>query len=113
LRDIFLKVTRIHTKEERDRFLKLVGQWEEKYGRSINSRPESGQVFSDIKRARSMLLKALPNMFHYIDDPNISFTTNGLEGYFSRMKIHYRQHRGIMKAKLSNYFDWYIYFKPK
>lgn len=112
LRDIFLEVTRIHTKEERDRFLESVKQWEEKFGRSIDSRPERGWVFSDIKRARSMLLKALPNMFHYLEDPNIPFTTNGLEGYFSRLKSHYRQHRGIVQAKLSNYFSWYFYLKP-
>jgi transposase-like protein len=113
LRDIFLQVTRIRTKVERDRFLELVEQWEEKYGQSIASRHERGRVFSDIKRARSMLLKALPNMFHYLYNPDISFTTNGLEGYFSRMKNHYRQHRGLMKSKLPNYFDWYIYLRPK
>lgn len=113
LRDIFLRVTHIRTKAERNRFSELVGQWEDTYGQSIASRPERGRVFSDIKRARSMLLKALPNMFHYLDDPNISFTTNGLEGYFSRLKNHYRQHRGLMKTKLSNYFDWYIYLRPK
>lgn len=112
LRDIFLKVTRIHTREERNHFLDLVEQWEGKYGRIIDSRPERGWVFSDIKRARSMLLKALPNMFHYLEDPNIPFTTNGLEGYFSRLKTHYRQHRGLSKTKLLNYFDWYLNLKP-
>jgi hypothetical protein len=112
LRDIFLKVTRIHTKEERNQFLDLVEQWEGKYGRSIDSRTERGWVFSDIKRARSMLLKALPNMFHYLEDSYIPFTTNGLEGYFSRLKTHYRQHRGLVKTKLSNYFDWYFNLKP-
>lgn len=113
LRDIFLQVTHIRTKAERNWFLELIEQWEDTYGQSIASRPERGRVFSDIKRARSMLLKALPNMFHYLNDPNISFTTNGLEGYFSRLKNHYRQHRGLMKTKLSNYFDWYIYLRTK
>jgi len=40
----------------------------------------SGYVFSDIKRARSMLLRALPDMFHYLDNPLIPTSTNGLEG---------------------------------
>jgi hypothetical protein len=113
LRDIFLQVTHIRTKAERNWFLELIEQWEDTYGQSIASRPERGRVFSDIKRARSMFLKALPNMFHYLNDPNISFTTNGLEGYFSRLKNHYRLHRGLMKTKLSNYFDWYIYLRTK
>lgn len=113
LRDIFLQVTRIRTKEERDRFLELVTQWEQKYGRDIANQPDRGWVFSDIKRARSMLIKAIPCMFHYLDDAHIPFTTNGLEGYFSRLKAHYRQHRGIRKKNLEKYFDWYFFYKPQ
>ncbi len=60
-----------------------------------------------------MLLLALPDMFHYLDDPHISKTTNGLEGYFSRLKSHYRQHRGLSPRKRPNYFAWYFYFTPR
>ena len=113
LRKIFLRVTAIKTKEELSEFFKLVIQWERRYGRDIGRKPEKGWVFSDIKKARSMLIKALPDMFHYLDDPSIPFTTNGLESYFSRLKGHYRQHRGLSKKKLENYFNWYLFFKPK
>jgi hypothetical protein len=113
LRDIFLRVTHIRTLEERDEFLELIMQWEQRYGRDILKQPERGRVFSDIKRARSMLIKALPHMFHYLDDPRISFTTNGLEGYFSRLKGHYRQHRGLRKKKLEKYFGWYFFIRPQ
>jgi hypothetical protein len=88
-------------------------QWEKQYGRDIAKQPERGRVFSDIKRARSMLIKAIPYMFNYLEDPRISYTTNGLEGYFSRLKGHYRQHRGLRKRKLENYFSWYFFIKPK
>jgi hypothetical protein len=60
-----------------------------------------------------MLLKALPDMFHYLDDPAIPITTNGIESYISRLKSHYRQHRGLSKNKLENYFSWYLFYKPK
>jgi len=113
LKKIFLRVTCIKTKEELDKFLKLVIQWERRYGQDIGQKPGKGWVFSDIKKARSMLLKALPDMFHYLDDPAISYTTNGLESYFSRLKSHYRQHRGLSKNKLENYFKWYLFYKPK
>lgn len=113
LRDIFLQVTKIRTKQQRDQFLEMVMEWEQKYGRDIMTRPEKGWVFSDLKRARSMLIKALPYMFGYLDDPRIPFTTNSLESYFSRLKRHYRQHRGLRRNKLYNYFDWYFFFKPK
>lgn len=113
LRGIFQRVSCIHSIAERDLFLTKVWEWEKRYGPLLDTRQERGRVFSDIKRARSMLLRALPNMFHYLDDPDIIRTTNGLEGYFSRLKNHYRQHRGLSKIKLHNYFDWYLYYVPK
>jgi hypothetical protein len=113
LRTIFREVTSITTQVERDKFIEHVMDWERRYGYVMDRRPERGRVFSDIKRARSMLLRALPDMFHYIDDPQIPFSTNGLESYFSRLKGHYRQHRGLSKGQLSNYFNWYIHYVPK
>lgn len=113
LRDIFLGVTYIYTKDDRDRFLEAVFRWEDRYGGYIGSQPERGKVFSDIKRARSMLLRALPDMFHYLNDTSIPLTTNGLEGYFSRLKTHYRSHRGLSPAKRINYFDWYFNLRPR
>jgi transposase-like protein len=113
LRELFLRVSSVHTKEERDLFITLFTAWEEKYGCYIASHPEKGRVFSDLKRARSMLLKALPDMFHYLDDTAIPSSTNGLESYFSRLKNHYRQHRGLSKRKLTSYFKWYLFYKPK
>jgi len=109
LRKIFVKVTYIKTKKERDNFISAVRAWEEKYGSSLASRPERGKVFSDLKRARSMLINALPNMFHYLDYPNIPATTNGLEGYFSRLKMKYRQHRGMAEKNRATYFKWYFH----
>lgn len=113
LRKIFLQVTKIKTQADRDVFLDSVTEWEAKYGSQIAVRRERGHVFSDIRRARSMLLRALPDMFHYLDNPLIPISTNGLEGYFSRLKAHYRQHRGVRKEKRLNYFQWYFHFVPK
>jgi hypothetical protein len=113
LRKIFQRVTYLRTKEDKERFILLINQWEQKYGKQIAVSPEIGWVFSDLKRARSMLLKALPDMFHYLDDPNISFSTNGLEGYFSRLKANYRRHRGLSPKHRKNYFQWYFYLKNR
>lgn len=113
LRQIFLQVTKIRIPVDRDMFLASVIDWESKYGSLIGSRRETGYVFSDIKRARSMLLRALPDMFHYLDNPFIPTSTNSLEGYFSRLKGHYRQHRGLKREKRREYFQWYFRFVPK
>ena len=82
-------------------------------GSEMAASEETGRFFSDIKRARSMLLHALPDLFHCLDDPHISTTTNGLEGYFSRLKSHYRQHRGLRPHRRPNYFAWYFHFVPR
>jgi hypothetical protein len=113
LRVLFCGLTNINTEAERDCFIEEFLYWEKTYGGLIEQRPERGGVFSDIKRARSMLQKALPDMFHYLDNHDIPRSTNGLEGYFSRLKGHYRQHRGLTPKKRENYFNWYFHFKPR
>ncbi len=110
LRTIFLRVSRIDTTADQAVFLDLLDAWEARWGEQISTHKKAGRVLSDIQRARSMLLNALPDMFHYLDDPQIRTTTNGLEGYFSRLKSHYRQHRGLSPHKLPNYFTWYFNF---
>lgn len=113
LRALFCGLTYINTKADRDLFIEEFLYWEKAYGDWVAKRPERGVVFSDIKRARSMLQKAIPDMFHYLENHNIPRSTNGLEGYFSRLKGHYRQHRGLTPKKRENYFAWYFQLKPK
>lgn len=113
LRMIFRDVMSIRTAKERDTFLARIINWEGAYGQQIAHAPERGRVFSDIKRARSMLIKALPDMFHYLEDLAIPSTTNGLEGYFSRLKGHYRHHRGLNPEKRYSYFKWYFKLRPR
>ena len=108
LRRIFLDVTAIHSSGDREKFLKRVYAWETTYGAYIAATAEHGYVFSDLKRARSMLLSALPNMFHYLNNPLVASSTNALEGYFSRLKQRYRQHRGLSVRHRHRYFQWYL-----
>lgn len=113
LRLLFLQITKINNHEQRDSFLSDLNNWEKRYGSKLQPLPEKGWVLSDLKRARSMLLKALPNMFHFLDDPFISKSTNSIEGYFARLKNHYRHHRGLSPLKRPNYFSWYFHLKPR
>ena len=107
LRNLFLCVTSVSRRKEQEVFLANLSSWEDRYGANIQSSSDNDKVFSDVKRARSMLLKALPNMFHYLDNSEISKSTNGIEGYFSRLKQHYRQHRGLSQKRRLAYLSWY------
>jgi len=112
LRDLLLQVIYIKTKQQADNFIKGFKLWEDTFGLEISRSSNRGKVFSDLLRTRSMIINALPNMFNYLDDPEISKTTNALEGYFGRLKQKYRIHRGLSPHKRKNYFKWYLYLKP-
>ncbi len=109
LRSLFLKTAAINNQDEKDQFLQDVHQWEARFGPAIKTKSERGKVFSDVKRARSMLMSALPDMFHYLKDPKIPNSTNGVEGYFGRMKQRYRHHPGISGSRKNAFFKWHIY----
>ena len=109
LRTLFLALTNVHTETARRQFIRRVQAWEQRFGPRIDSSPNRGWVFSDLMRARSMLLKALPDLFHYLDNKKIARSTNALEGYFSRLKERYRRHRGLSIKHRDAYFRWYFY----
>jgi hypothetical protein len=109
LRMLFLDLSSIKTIEQVQKYLQQVEQWEKRFGTRIRQFPERGPVFSDIKRARSMLLNALPSLFHFIADPRVPSSTNAVEGYFSRLKELYRSHRGLSRAHRRGFFLWYFY----
>ncbi len=113
LRKLFLELSHVKTHIHVQGYLHRVELWEQRFGLLIDSTPEHGYVFSDLKRARSMLLKALPHLFHFIDHSEVASSTNALEGYFSRLKEHYRRHRGLSLRHRKNFFLWYFYLFRK
>jgi len=113
LRTLFLKVMSVQSAADREHFVSELHDWENRHGGHIARSPERGPVFSDLKRARSMLLAALPDMFRYLEDPMIPNSTNALEGYFARLKQRYRQHRGLARHHRDAYFRWYLHLCPR
>jgi hypothetical protein len=63
-----------------------------------------------LRRSYYKIKRALPNMFHYLNNPDIPKTTNGIEGYFSHLKNHLDLHRGLTPKNRINFIKWYIYF---
>lgn len=64
-----------------------------------------------LRRTRSLVKNALPNMFHYLDNSNIQKSTNGLETQFSYLKNILKIHRGLNKVNRENFVRWYYFFK--
>jgi hypothetical protein len=65
LRTLFLDLSTIKTTAAVQHFVQRVEQWEQRFGTLIHQTPDHGYVFSDLKRARHMLLNALPHLFHF------------------------------------------------
>lgn len=61
-----------------------------------------------LRRVRRLIINALPNMWHFLDDSRVSKDTNGLEGRWGSLKTHYRQHRGLSAKKRAAYLAWYL-----
>ena len=99
----------IDTPPQRDAFLDDLCDWESRYGWRLALQRETGWVTSDLIRARSMIAKAVPDMFHYLDNPAIPRTTSAVEGYYGRLKPLYARHRGLAPPRRTHYFQWFLH----
>lgn len=79
--------------------------------RSISFSGRKWYTHKLLRRTRSLIKNALPNMFHYLDNSNIQKSTNGLESQFSYLKNTLKIHRGLSKKNRENFVRWYYYFK--
>lgn len=62
-----------------------------------------------LRRSYLTIKRALPNMFHYLQNPSIPSTTNGIEGFFSHLKNHLDLHRGLTIQHRIDFIKWYVY----
>jgi hypothetical protein len=115
LRKLFLDLTMVKTTAQRACFTRQVNHWDQRFGHAIHQarRITGGWVFSDLALAAHMIVRSLPDLFHFIDNAEISSSTNPLEGYFSRVKEKYRRHRGLARKYREHYFERYFYLQPR
>lgn len=116
LRALVLLLLKIKTENDRLFWIKALEQWHNNHKSYINEKtyhPETGRFWYThklLKRSYQTMKKALPNMFHYLQNPRIPPTTNGIEGFFSHLKNHLDLHRGLTTKNRVNFIKWYVYF---
>ena len=64
-----------------------------------------------VRRSFMVIKKALPDMFHYLDNDRVPKSTNGLESFFGHLKGHLAIHRGLSAKHRKNFIQWHLYFK--
>jgi len=111
LRVLLKTLCQIRTKEERDMFIEAFRTWIEAHKDFVLALPRTQVAYKDLKKTMTLIRNALPDMFYYLEDSAIHKTTNALEGFYSRLKDHYRGHRGLSKKHRISYLSWYCYFK--
>ena len=116
LRKIVLDLMKIKTNNDRIYWTKSFYKWYDCYKDYINEKVYNEQTdrywykHRLLRRSYQVIHKAMSNMFHYLNDPNIPKTTNGIEGYFSHLKNHLDLHRGLTTKNRINFIKWYVHF---
>lgn len=116
LRKHILLLLKIKTQNDKIWWKNELSEWYLKHQEYINEKTfnlETGRYWYThklLRRSYFTIKRALPNMFHYLENPNIPKTTNGIEGYFSHLKNHLDLHRGLTLKNRINFIKWYIYF---
>lgn len=111
------RITSLKTYEQSNQWLADIYHWYERSKIYVNEKaynPDTGRFWYRHKmlhQTTSLIIKAIPNMFHYLDDPQIPNTTNRLESFFGHLKQKLEIHRGLRPKAKRNFIKWYLYFK--
>jgi len=64
-----------------------------------------------LHRAYTHLFEAIPNLFCYLNDPEIPATSYRLESFFKHLKEKLLLHSGLRLEAKRNFIKWYLHFK--
>lgn len=107
----------VKTYNDKKHFIQLFKSWHIENKDYINQKAfnkENNRWWyrhKNLKRATTLIEKAMPNLFHYLDSPNIPKTTNGLESFFGHLKDNLSIHRGLSYKNRKAFILWYLHFK--
>jgi hypothetical protein len=117
LREIISQVHKIENHEQWGAWIVSLIKWYETYYSFIYEKsynPATGRYWFKhkmVKQSFNLIRKALPNMFHYLDNPKIPKSTNGLESFFGHLKSHVTLHRGLSKEHRKSFIKWYLFYQ--
>jgi hypothetical protein len=112
-----MPITQLNTIEKVNKWLINFHSWYNENKDFINEQSQNeltGRMWythKNLHSACSHIINAIPDLFSYINDPEIPKTTNELEGYFTHLKEKLTLHKGLRFEKRKNFIKWYIYFK--
>ena len=111
------QITGIKTQEQCSLWLLQLHQWYQGYKdilleESFNEQKNQyWYTHVGLHKAYTLLSNALPNLFCYLNDPQIPSTTNRLESFFKHLKEKLLLHSGLRLEAKRNFIKWYLHFK--
>jgi transposase-like protein len=115
LRQHILLLMKIKSNNDRIYWTRELEQWYQRHRDYLQQKTiqqETGRYWYThklLRRSYFTIKRALPNMFHYLSNPAIPSTTNGIEGFFSHLKNHLDLHRGLTVKHRIDFIKWYVY----
>jgi Transposase, Mutator family len=110
----------IRTRKQAARWEESALRWDRQYAgflgeKSVN--PETGRrwhTHRKLRAVRSLVMNALPDLFHYVTDRRIPNTTNGVEGGINApLKELLHRHRGITNRQKRSLVSRFLYGRRK
>lgn len=117
LKGIVQIISAIKTQNDKIAWIKVFNEWLNENQSYINEKARSEQTgrwwyrHKDLRRAAIMIKKAIPSMFHYLDDESIQSNSNSIESFFGHLKDTLSIHRGLSKSNRKAFILWYLHFK--
>lgn len=117
LRTIINQLHKIENKEQWGNWVVNLYNWHEKHKEFLDQKSynfDTGRYWYThkmVRRSFTVIKKALPDMFHYLDNDRIPKSTNGLKSFFGHLKSHITLHRGLSKEHRKSFIRWYLYYK--
>ena len=111
LKGLLLFLPSIKSVKDQKQFIRRFKSWIKTYQHSVLALPMDIKANYDLKRTVTLINRALPNMFYYINDPNVRSTSNILESLYGRIKKAYRQHCGLTHKHKIQFLKWYCYYE--
>jgi hypothetical protein len=115
LRTLVLQLLKIKTQNDRLWWIRELAAWNSRYRDYLKEKTvneKTGRYWYThklLRRSYYTIKRALPNMFHYLNNPAIPYTTNSIEGFFSHLKNHLDLHRGLTPVHRIDFIKWYVY----
>ena len=119
LRQLVLQILKIKTPNDRLYWTQQLELWYKEHKPYLQEKTvneATGRYWYThklLRRSYFTIKRALPNMFHYLLDPDIPSTTNGIEGFFGHLKNHLDLHRGLSIQHRIDFIKWYVFFANK